>query len=112
MAQVALTRVSEALASFNYLSQDAHPIPVPTPDLAELLPANYRIPDILDHAEQVIGDVKNVARLSFTAQLQDYLYYALSRGYDFQLGVRANTELSPVLQALDDLNFISIFKIL
>ena len=47
--------------------------------------ASYRIPDVLDHAARLIGDVKNVARLSRTSQLRDYLAYAQTNHYEFHL---------------------------
>jgi Restriction endonuclease fold toxin 7 len=56
--------------------------------------AAYRIPDMLDHGAQVIGEVKNVASLSYTNQLRDFASYAQANGYQFQLTVRATTKLS------------------
>jgi len=61
--------------------------------------AAYRIPDVLDHGAQVIGDVKNVGRLSYTSQLRDYASYAQQNGYQFQLWVRPTTQLSGPLAA-------------
>jgi RHS repeat-associated protein len=60
--------------------------------------AKYRIPDVLDHAARIIGEVKNVGRLSFTNQLRDFAAYAAQHGYTFELTVRATTELSGPLQ--------------
>ena len=44
--------------------------------------APYRVPDILDRAAKVIGEVKNVARLSLTPQILDDLLFAQKYGYD------------------------------
>lgn len=60
--------------------------------------ARYRIPDILDHSARVIGDVKNVGRQSYTAQLRDFAAYASQNGYTFELWVRPTTRLSGPLQ--------------
>jgi hypothetical protein len=61
--------------------------------------AAYRIPEEL--TKTVLKEVKNVAKLSFTAQLRDSLHYAIETGRDFVLVVRAGdgTRLSPQLQA-------------
>ena len=56
--------------------------------------ANYRIPDVLNPVQNLIGEVKNVQYLSMTPQLQDFLSYAQQNGYNFQLTVDANTYLS------------------
>jgi hypothetical protein len=61
--------------------------------------AAYRIPDVLDHVAQVIGDVKNIGSLSYTSQLRDFASYAQTNGYQFQLWVRPTTELSGPLSA-------------
>jgi hypothetical protein len=60
--------------------------------------AMYRIPDVLDHAARIIGEVKNVASLSFTSQLQDFAAYAQQQGYTFVLWVRPTTYLAGSLQ--------------
>jgi Restriction endonuclease fold toxin 7 len=63
--------------------------------------ANYRIPDILDPEARIIGEVKNVSRLSLTAQLRDFIAYAHEHGYDFELYIRRTTQLSgPLKQAV------------
>jgi RHS repeat-associated protein len=56
--------------------------------------ANYRVPDVLDAENKILGEVKNVQNLSMTAQLQDYLAFAQHNGYQFQLTVDINTSLS------------------
>ncbi|MCP4308911.1 MAG: hypothetical protein GY788_29380 [bacterium] len=40
----------------------------------------YRVPDILDEAGGVLGEVKNVQSLSYTQQLIDYAWYAQQNG--------------------------------
>lgn len=65
--------------------------------------ASYRIPDILDEANGVIGEVKNVQYQSLTSQIQDDISYAKEMGYTFKLYVRSTTQLSgPLQQAVDD----------
>jgi restriction endonuclease fold toxin 7 of polymorphic toxin system len=60
--------------------------------------AAYRVPDILNHTNRVIGEVKNVGSLSFTSQLRDTAAYAARNGYTFELWVRPTTQLSGPLQ--------------
>ena len=60
--------------------------------------ADFRVPDALSHEEGIIGEVKNVERLSFTAQLKDYVAYAQQNGYEFQLTIRSDTYLSTSLR--------------
>jgi hypothetical protein len=63
----------------------------------------YRVPDILDEAAGVIGEVKNVQSLSYTSQLRDYVAYAQVNQLQFDLYVRGSTQLSgPLQQAVDD----------
>ena len=63
--------------------------------------ANYRIPDILDPEARIIGEAKNVSRLSLTAQLRDFIAHAQEHGYDFELYIRRTTQLSgPLKQAV------------
>lgn len=65
--------------------------------------AKYRIPDILDRQARVVGEVKNVSRLSYTSQLRDFVSYAKKQeGYRFELRVRQSTVVSgPLQQAID-----------
>jgi len=58
--------------------------------------AAYRTPDGLRGGALI--EVKNVGRLSFTAQLRDSLHYAIMTGRDMILWVRPGTILSPSLQ--------------
>lgn len=56
------------------------------------------MPDVLDRSAGVIGEVKNVANLSYTSQLRDYVAYAQHEGFRFDLTIRRTTELSGPLQ--------------
>ncbi len=60
--------------------------------------AAYRIPDVLNHATGIIGEVKNVGALAYTSQLRDFAAYAAGNGYTFELWVRPTTQLSGPLQ--------------
>ncbi len=57
-----------------------------------------RIPDILNEKKKIIGDVKNVKKLSYTRQLRDFNTYATEKGYKMIVRVRSNTQLSGALQ--------------
>ena len=70
--------------------------------------AKYRIPDYLDEANKIIGDVKNVKRLSYTNQLKDFMMYAEKYGYTYVLKIRKTTELSSTLKKLVDAGKIAI----
>jgi RHS repeat-associated protein len=62
--------------------------------------ASFRIPDFLSEEGQLIGEVKNVSRLSYTSQLKDFMHFASDRGFRFVLFVRdESTRLSKPLQA-------------
>ncbi|MDY7080496.1 MAG: putative toxin [Chloroflexota bacterium] len=61
-------------------------------------PTTYRVPDQLDDTAQILREVKNVARLSYTSQLRDYALWAQQEGYRFILVVRQTTELSGPLR--------------
>ena len=60
--------------------------------------AAYRIPDAL--TDTTLTEVKNVANLSYTSQLQDFYQYAVANGRIFQLVVRQGTVLSEPLESL------------
>lgn len=64
--------------------------------------AKYRIPDYLDHANGIIGEVKNVKKLSYTSQIKDFMLYAEDKGYQFILQVNKNTKLSGTIKKLVD----------
>jgi len=64
--------------------------------------ATYRVPDILDRMRRVIGEVKNVRKLSYTNQIRDDVLYAKKLNYTFELHVRTDTVLSGPLQAAVD----------
>ncbi len=64
--------------------------------------SKYRIPDYLNKANKVIGDVKNVKQLSYTKQLQDFMLYAEKYGHTYVLKIRKTTQLSSTLKSLAD----------
>lgn len=70
----------------------------------------YRIPDELN--DQVIGEVKNVTRLGYTKQLQDYVAHATKYGLRFNLYVRESTTLSKPLHNLIDDGTINLLRVL
>ena len=61
--------------------------------------AKYRVPDEVIRPAQILREVKNVARLSYTSQLRDYSLFAQTHGYTFELIVRQTTRLSGPLRA-------------
>ncbi len=64
--------------------------------------AAYRVPDVLNRSTRLIGEVKNVGRLSYTSQLRDSAAYARQQAFRFELTVREGTRLSgPLQQAVD-----------
>ena len=66
-----------------------------------LMNSGNRIPDMLDNANHIMGEVKNVASLSYTAQLRDYFSYATENAYEMHLWVRNSTYLSgPLLKGI------------
>ncbi len=116
-AMVALPELATALAAPSSLSaveqlainraagaafEDAADIIANTQRIPSLTgTAAYRVPDVLNSATQIIGEVKNVSHLSLTSQIQDYLLYAQQTGYTFQLTVRTTTAFSrPLAQTL------------
>jgi RHS repeat-associated protein len=64
--------------------------------------AIWRVPDVFDTGQHMVGEVKNVARLALTKQLQDYLAIADHYGYEFRLFIRSGTVLSGPLGKLED----------
>jgi len=61
--------------------------------------AKYRVPDILDHANQVIGDIKNFSTtLNLSNQLRDFLQYAKKQNYSITLRVADPSKVSKKLQ--------------
>jgi len=64
--------------------------------------ATYRIPDQLNLETKIISEVKNVNRLSLTNQIKDYVAFARSNRYTFELWVRETTKFSQPLQKLID----------
>ncbi len=75
----------------------------------------FRIPDVLVQAPvSMLGEVKNVGKLSLTQQLTEYLQYAKANGYAVHLFVRQGegTQLSGPLQALVDSGQIVLHKVI
>jgi hypothetical protein len=70
----------------------------------------YRVPDVLDEAAGVIGEVKNVQSLSYTSQLRDYVAHAQANQMQFDLYVRGSTRLSGPLQEAVDAGDINLFR--
>lgn len=64
--------------------------------------AAYRIPDQLSKSERLISEVKNVNRLPLTSQIKDYVAFAQSNRWTFELWVRETTKFSKPLQKLID----------
>jgi hypothetical protein len=64
--------------------------------------AKYRKPDEIDDVARVLKEVKNVAKLSNTSQIRDYVLWAQENGYTFKLITRQGTEFSKPLQKLID----------
>ena len=70
--------------------------------------AKYRIPDYLNKKLGIIGEVKNVSKLSYTKQIKDFYLYAQKNGYTFILKVRRSTKFSSALKKLIDAGKIVI----
>jgi hypothetical protein len=70
--------------------------------------AAYRIADELNAS--VLGEVKNVLRLSSTSQLRDFATYADDIGLQFNLTVRVGTQLSWLLQRAVDSGAINLIR--
>jgi hypothetical protein len=63
--------------------------------------AKFRIPDALDEPRRLLSEVKNVAKLSYTKQLRDFVGYAQQERFTFELFVRPGTKLTgPVQEAV------------
>jgi hypothetical protein len=74
--------------------------------------ARYRIADVLNSEARLIGEVKNVGRLSYTNQLRDFVSYAEQVSYRFELTVRQGTRLSGPLQRAVDAGQITLLRTL
>ena len=70
--------------------------------------ATYRVPDAL--TDTTLTEVKNVASLSYTSQLQDFYQYASATGRSFDLIVRTNTQLSGPLEAMEASGQINVVR--
>lgn len=61
------------------------------------------MPDVLDHTQKVIGEVKNVpGKIPLTAQLRDSIAYAQAKGYRLELYVPKGASFTRPLQKLVD----------
>jgi len=72
----------------------------------------YRVPDILDHAGRIIGEVKNYTTtpVSLTAQLRDDVAYAARNGYTVVLKVREGAQLRQPVQQLVNQGVIKLIR--
>ncbi|WP_370943269.1 RHS repeat-associated core domain-containing protein [Amycolatopsis sp. cg5] len=70
--------------------------------------ADFRVPDAL--SPTTLTEVKNVAKLSYTAQLQDFVAFAQATGRQFDLIVRQGTQLSGPLQNMVNNGFINLIR--
>jgi len=70
--------------------------------------AKFRIPDYLNKTEKVLGEVKNVKKLSYTKQLEDFVKYSRKEKYTFILKVRKTTQFDDKLMTLIELGEIII----
>ncbi|MFT3684294.1 MAG: RHS repeat-associated core domain-containing protein [Phycisphaerales bacterium] len=59
--------------------------------------ANYRIPDRLNRAGRIAGEIKDVRYQYWSSQLDDILAYAKARGYKFEIWLRKGAEISEEL---------------
>ncbi|MGW6727612.1 putative toxin [Nocardia sp. NPDC055029] len=59
-----------------------------------------RTPDILDHSQRRLTEVKNVQTQGMTDQIRDELAYCDRRGYEFVLITDNNTKLTAEMQSL------------
>ncbi len=63
--------------------------------------AAYRVPDILDKTNKIVGEVKNYSgTLSLTEQIKDDVAFAKANGYTVVLKVSQSTELTQPLRLL------------
>jgi RHS repeat-associated protein len=63
--------------------------------------AAYRVPDILDTTNKIVGEVKNYSgTLSLTEQIKDDVAFAKANGYTVVLKVSRSTELTQPLRLL------------
>lgn len=63
--------------------------------------ATRRFPDRFFRYARILGETKNVKRLSFTRQLRDYAAFAEQERFTFELFVRRNTQMTkPLIKAV------------
>lgn len=53
---------------------------------------------MLDKKRKIIGEVKNVKKLSYTSQMRDFVAYAHTNNFTFTLIVRKGTTFSKPMQ--------------
>jgi hypothetical protein len=86
--------IARSIGSIGRAGEEAVGITAGVPKVSISIPGSgtTRYPDIF--TPKFIGEVKNVARLSFTQQLQDYVAFAQANGIKFYLYVRRTTKLT------------------
>jgi hypothetical protein len=60
--------------------------------------AAFRVPDILNTTDMVLGEIKAVKNLGLTTQLQDFIGFCKESDYSFSLYVKPDTTLSSELR--------------
>jgi RHS repeat-associated protein len=70
-----------------------------------------RIPDGINEVAETVSEVKNVRYQGYTSQLRDYVQYAQDRGYQFNLFIRSDTQLSRPLQDAINCGDVCAWKI-
>jgi RHS repeat-associated protein len=70
----------------------------------------YRVPDVLDRAAGVIGEVKNVTRQGLTAQIKDDIAFAAKNNLKFELHVNRNTTFTKPLQKLINSGVVNVIR--
>jgi hypothetical protein len=93
------------------LVRDAKRFQFPTRATRLTRTATYRIPDILDTAAKVIGEVKNYSgTLSLTEQIRDDVAFAKANGYSMVLYVNQSTQLTAPLRLLVNDGTITLIR--
>lgn len=66
------------------------------------------IPDFIDDAGRVVGEIKDVGKLGWESQIRAQYDWATRNGYTYALYIRQNTELMGYLKWLYDNNLIQV----
>jgi len=66
------------------------------------------IPDFIDDAGRVVGEIKDVAKLGWKSQIRAQYDWATSNGYTYVLYIRQNTDLMGYLKELYEKKLIQI----